>query len=398
MLPATATPDAVRLIATRSARGFADGVASVLLASYLTRLGFTPVQIGAIATATLCGSAALLLAAGLLGHRYRRRTVLLASSALMCATGVAFYLAQGFGALLLVAFVGTLNPSSGDVTLFLPTEQAVLSEAAAARDRTTLFAWYNLAGAMGGALGALAAGLPDLLAPAHAAQAERASFLVYGALGAASALAYRRLSPAVEPPPAPRAPPLARSRRVVLQLSALFSLDAFGGGFVVQSIVALWLFRRFAVPVATAGAIFFAVNVLGAFSQLVSARLASRIGHVRTMVFTHLPSSMFLVLAGVMPTLPLAVSFLLLRAMLSQMDVPARQAYVMSMVPREERAAAASVTNVPRSLASALAPLLAGALLQRSAFGWPLICAGLLKGTYDLVLYASFAQRRPDES
>jgi MFS family permease len=185
---------------------------------------------------------------------------------------------------------------------------------------------------------------------------------------------------------------------VVLQLSALFSLDAFGGGFVVQSILALWLFRRFAVPVATAGAIFFAVNVLGAFSQLVSARLASRIGHVRTMVFTHLPSSMFLVLAGVMPTLPLAVCFLLLRAMLSQMDVPARQAYVMSMVPREERAAAASVTNVPRSLASAVAPLLAGALLQRSAFGWPLICAGLLKGTYDLVLYANFAQRRPDES
>lgn len=398
LLPATASADARRLIATRGARGFADGVASVLLASYLTRLGFTPVQIGAVATATLFGSAALLLAAGLLGHRYRRRTVLLASSALMCATGAAFWLASGFVALLIVAFLGTLNPSSGDVTLFLPTEQAVLAETAAARDRTTLFAWYNLAGSLAGALGALAAGLPDALAPAAAAQAERSAFLVYGALGAACALAYRGLSPAVEPPPSPHAAPLVKSRGVVLQLSALFSLDAFGGGFVVQSIVALWLFRRFAVPVSTAGAIFFALNLLGAISQLVSARLAARIGHVRTMVFTHLPSSVFLVLAGLMPTLPLAALFLLLRAMLSQMDVPARQAYVMAMVPREERAAAASVTNVPRSLASAVAPLLAGTLLQASNAGWPLVCAGILKGTYDLILYAKFSQRRPDEA
>ena len=398
LLPETAAPDAVRLIATRAGRGMADGIASVLLASYLSRLGFDPVQIGAIATATLFGSAALLLAVGLLGHRFARRHVLLASAALMCATGVAFYLATGFWALLVVAFLGTLNPSSGDVTLFLPTEQAVLAEASAPRDRTTLFAWYNLAGALAGALGSLAAGLPDALAPGSALAAERAAFLVYAGFGAASALAYRKLSPALEPPPSARAAPLEKSRKVVIQLAALFSLDSFGGGFVVQSIVALWLFRRFQVPVATAGAIFFAINLLGAMSQLVSARIALRIGHVRTMVFTHLPSSIFLVLAGMMPTLPLAALFLLLRAMLSQMDVPARQAYVMAMVPREERAAAASVTNVPRSLASALAPLLAGALLQRSLFGWPLICAGVLKMTYDLILYARFAKRTPVEA
>jgi len=191
---------------------------------------------------------------------------------------------------------------------------------------------------------------------------------------------------------------LARSRGVVLELAALFSLDSFGGGLAIQSIVALWLFRRFAVPVSEVGAIFFAVNLLAAFSQLVSARIAARIGHVRTMVFTHLPSNVFLVLAGVMPTLPLAALFLLLRAMLSQMDVPARQAYVMAMVPREERAAAASVTNVPRSLASAVAPLLAGAFLQNSLFGWPLVCAGLLKAGYDLALFAKFAQRKPLEA
>ena len=399
LLPSTATADAPRLIGTRAARGFADGIASVLLASYLSRLGFSPVQIGAVATATLLGSALLLLAVGLLGHRFPRRTVLLASAVLMCVTGIAFYLATGFWALLIVAFIGTLNPSSGDVTLFLPTEQAVLAEAAAPADRTRLFAWYNLAGAFAGALGSLAAGLPDALAPGNSAvYAERTAFLVYAALGAFSALAYRKLSPAVEPPPATEAAPLARSRGVVLELAALFSLDSFGGGLAIQSIVALWLFRRFAVPVSEVGAIFFAVNLLGAFSQLVSARIAARIGHVRTMVFTHLPSNVFLVLAGVMPTLPLAALFLLLRAMLSQMDVPARQPYVMAMVPREERAAAASVTNVPRSLASAVAPLLAGAFLQNSLFGWPLVCAGLIKAGYDLALFAKFAQRKPLEA
>ncbi len=398
MFPRTATADAARLVATRGARGFADGLASVLLASYLSRLGFTPLQIGAIVTATLLGSAGLMLAIGLAGHRWPRRGVLLGASLLMCATGLGFYAATAFWPLLLVAFVGTLNPSAGDVTLFLPTEQAALSETVDPAERTEIFAWYNLAGACAGALGALASGGPAHLArlwQIEVAQAERLGFLVYGFFGALSAFAYRKLSRVVEAEPLPGTAPLAKSRRVVLQLAALFSLDSFGGGFVVQSLLALWLFRRFAVPVATAAAIFFAVNLLAAFSQLVSARLTARIGHVRTMVFTHLPSSLFLILAGVMPTLPLAALFLLLRAALSSMDVPARQAYVMAMVPREERAAAASVTNVPRSLAAAVAPLIAGSLLQASSYGWPLICAGVLKVTYDLLLFGSFAHRRP---
>jgi len=401
VLPASATPDAVRLIATRGARGFADGITSVLLASYLSRLGFSPLQIGAIVTATLLGSAALMLAIGLAGHRWPRRAVLLGASALMFFTGVAFFGATRFWPLLLIAFVGTLNPSSGDVTLFLPTEQAVLAEAVRPQERTAIFAWYNLAGALMGALGSLASGGPAQLARAlsmETAQVERLGFLLYGLVGAWSAVVYRRLSPAVEPPPSAGTAPLAQSRKVVLQLSALFSLDAFGGGFVVQSLLALWLFRRFALSVTTAAAIFFAVNLLAAISQLVSSRLAARIGHVRTMVFTHLPSSVFLILAGVMPTLPLAVLFLLLRSALSSMDVPARQAYVMSMVPREERAAAASVTNVPRSLASAVAPLLAGALLDRTSFGWPLVCAGVLKASYDLLLFAQFSHRRPPDA
>jgi MFS family permease len=396
----TATPDAARLIATRAARGFADGIASVLLASHLTRLGFSPLEVGAIVTATLVGSAMLMLAVGLAGHRWPRRAVLLGASVLMFLTGLGFFAATRFWPLLVIAFVGTLNPSSGDVTLFLPTEQAVLAETVPPRDRTAIFAWYNLAGAFAGALGSLAAGGPDKLAVllrTSATQAERLGFIVYAIIGALSAVLYRELSPAVEPPPRTKEPPLAKSRAIVLQLAALFSLDSFGGGFVVQSLLALWLFRRFALPVPTAAAIFFAVNLLGAISQLVSARVAVKIGHVRTMVYTHLPSNVFLVLAGVMPSLPLAVLFLLLRSALSQMDVPARQAYVMAMVPREERAAAASVTNVPRSLAAAVAPLIAGALLDRTSYGWPLVCAGVLKAAYDLLLFAQFAHRRPDE-
>src|SRR5438105_9387944 len=219
MLPASATADARRLLASRGARGFADGIASVLLASFLTRLGFTPLQVGAIVTATLLGSAALMLAVGLLGHRLRRRAVLLGASALMVATGLGFFAAVQFWPLLVIAFAGTLNPSAGDVTLFLPTEQAVLAEAAAPRDRTELFAWYNLCGALAGALGSLASGAPDALARAanlDVALAERLGFLAYAALGAASALFYFRLSAAVEPPPAPNAAPLAKSRNVVL--------------------------------------------------------------------------------------------------------------------------------------------------------------------------------------
>jgi MFS family permease len=396
--PPSAGADALRLTATRAARGFADGAASVLLASHLSRLGFSAVEIGAIVAATLLGSAALTLAMGLLSNRFRRRAVLLGASALMVATGVGFFAAESFWPLLLIGFVGTLNPSAGDVTLFLPMEQAVLTETVAAPDRTAMFAWYNLAGSLGGALGALAAGFPDALARiVDPAQAERAGFLLYALFGALSALAYRRLSDAVELAPQERAAPLQKSRGIVLQLSALFSLDSFGGGFIVQSLLALWLFRRFDLPLATAGAIFFVTGIFAAISQLVSSRIAARIGHVRTMVYTHLPSNLFLILAGLMPSAPLAVFFLLLRALLSQMDVPARQAYVMAMVPREERAAASSVTNVPRSLASALAPLLAGALLDRTSFGWPLLCAGALKGAYDLLLFSQFAHRTPPE-
>jgi len=390
--------DARRLTFSRAARGFADGLVSVLLASYLQRLGFSAVEIGAIVTATLIGSAALTLGVGLFGHHLPGRSILLGASTLMVATGIAFAAVTSFWPLLVVAFVGTVNPSAGDVTLFLPTEQTILTEAVSAPDRTRSFAFYNLAGTLAGAVGALAAGLPTLLARFAGfdlALAERFGFLLYAAFGILTAWTYHGLSSSAEVRGQERAPPLAKSRKVVLQLAALFSLDSFGGGFVVQALLALYLFKRFGLSIASAGAIFFAAGLMAAFSQFMSVRLAARFGHVRTMVYTHLPSNIFLILAGLSPTLPLALLFILLRMALSSMDVPARQAYVMEMVPREERAAAASVTNVPRSLAAAVSPVLAGWLLDHSSFGWPLLCAGILKAVYDLLLFWHFAHRRP---
>src|SRR3954471_24085521 len=401
ILPASATPDATRLVATRACRGLADGAVSVVLASYLGRLGFSPFEVGALVTATLLGSAALTLGLGLLAHRVERRRILLGACGLMVATGVAFASITAFWPLFVVAFVGTINPSSGDVTLFLPTEQAVLAETSDPRDRVALFAWYNVAGTLAGALGALAAGLPEVASRKLGlpiAEAERTVFFAYSAVGLVSAAVYAGLSRTVDQDATTPGRALSRSRRVVLELSALFSLDSFGGGFVVQSLLALYLFRRFALSLETAAAFFFAAGTVAAFSQIVSARLAARLGHIRTMVFTHLPSNIFLILAGLMPTAPLAILFLLLRMALSQMDVPARQAFVMAVVPREERAAASSVTNVPRSLAAALSPFVAGYLLEQTSFGWPLILGGVLKAVYDLLLFARFAKVPPLEA
>ncbi|GAC1347793.1 MAG: MFS transporter [Myxococcales bacterium] len=401
MLPASATRDARILIATRALRGFADGAVSVLLAGYLSALGFSPVQVGAIVTGTLLGSAALTLLVGLWGQGIGRRSVLFFACALMVATGLGFAHVTAFWPLLAVAVAGTLNPSAGDVSVFLPTEQAVLAGASDGRDRTALFAWYNVAGTLAGAVGALASGLPSVLERRgwSAVGAQRTGFFAYAAIAILVALLYRGLSPAIEVSPAPaglpRAPALLQSRRIVLKLSALFSLDSMGGGFVVQSLLVLWLYRRFALSVATAGTIFFVAGLLAAFSQLAAGRLAARIGLVETMVYTHLPANLLLILAGLMPTAPLAVGLLLARMAISSMDVPARQSYVMAVVPPEERAAASSVTNVPRSLASALTPLLAGALLSRSSFGWPLICGGLIKSAYDVILYVQFKAIRP---
>ena len=379
-----------RLLVARGLRAFGDGYISLLLPVYLLSLGFSAFDVGIIATATLLGSGALTLLLGLCAHRFRTRSLLLAAAALMAATGISFVAVTAFWPLVVVAVFGTLNPSSGDVSVFLPLEHAMLAHVAPEKQRTSWFARYSLVGALMGAGGAVCAGLPEWLASAGLAHATalKAMFVLYALLGAACALVYRRL-PA--PPPATTdstAGPLRHSRRIVFTLAALFSLDAFAGGLIVQSLLALWLLERFALSVAAAGVIFFWTGVLSAFSYLVAVRIANRIGLVYTMVFTHLPSSVLLILVPFAPNLATCIGLLLLRSALSQMDVPTRSAFVMSVVPPAERAAAASVTSVPRSLASATGPLFAGYLLTLSGFGWPLVAAGVLKIVYDLLLLA----------
>jgi len=401
IVPPGAAPGAERLVLARAIRGAVDGFASLVLVVYLADLGFSQLEIGALVTAMLLGSAVLTLAVGLAGGRARERAVLFGACALMLATGLGWSAFSTFWPLVVVAFVGTLNPSEGDVSVFLPTEQSLLAGAVAGNERVALFARYNLAGALAGGLGSLAAGLPELAAGAFGAPrgaAFRAAFVIYGLAALAIAWLYRGLPDRGSEHEIARAP-LVRSRPVVLRLTALFALDSFGGGFAVKAMLALWLFQRFGLSTQTAGFVFFVASLLAGFSQLGSTWLAARIGLIRTMVYTHLPANVFLVLAAFMPSAPLAITCLLLRMAFSQMDVPARQSYVMAIVPPEERAAAASVTNVPRSLAAALSPPLAGALLALSSFGWPLVIGGALKITYDLLLLAQFRNAPPpDES
>ena len=398
--PSTATRDARTLVTARGMRAFGDGFVAVLLPLHLTELGFSAVQIGIIATATMLGSAALTLLVGLIAYRLNLRELLIRCSILTVITGIGFTVVHDFWPLLVVAFIGTLNPSSGDVSVFLPTEQALLPRTVSDTQRTDIFARYSMAGSLVAAFGALASGLPEWIDQRHAGisfdQAVDIMFLLYAALGVGAFFIYHRLSPGLEPKHEEKAP-LRESRGIVYRLAALFSLDSFASGIAVQSMIALWLFQKFDLSAGTTGTIFFFAGLLTAVSYLVAARLARRIGLVRTMVFTHLPANCFLLLAPFMPTVQLAVGCLLIRSFLSSMDVPARTSYVMAVVTPAERPAAASVTNVPRSLASAIGPTISGILLNNSAFGWPLVIGGSLKVVYDLTLLRMFQHVKPPE-
>lgn len=364
----------------------------MLLPAYLLALGHDGLAVGVLGTATLLGSALATLAVGTWGHHAAPRTLLLGAALLMAATGAAFAGFSTFAPLLVVAFLGTLNPGSGDVSVFLPLEHARLAGLArTSTERTTLFARYSLAGSLSAAFGALAVGVPAWLAPRAGwamVDALRAMFVLYCAIGCVIWALYRRLPlPAAGNAPSAAPTPLGPSRGVVIKLAALFSLDSFAGGLVLNSLVSLWLMQRFGLTLAAAGAFFFWSGLLSAASQLVAPWLARRIGLLNTMVFTHIPANLCLIAAALAPTLPLALGLLLVRSLLSQMDVPTRTAYVMSVVTPAERAAAASFTTVPRSLASAASPALAGALFAAGWLATPLLLCGLLKIGYDLTLW-----------
>lgn len=389
---------ATYLFAARALRDFGDGFVAILLPVYLLALGFSPLQVGVIATASLAGSALLTIVIGFLGAHRDLRGLLLAAAGLMVASGVAMSIVNDYALLLVIAFAGTINPSAGSVSVFVPLEHAVLTREVTSAERTTMFARYSLVGALASAVGALAAALPDFMTPTGLGQlaAIKLMFVLYAFLGLAGAVLYARIAPRVtsgEPAKAALGP----SRAIVFKLAALFSLDAFAGGFVVQSLLALWLFERFNLSLAEAGVFFFWSGVLSAFSFPVAAWLSKRVGLINTMVFTHIPSSIALMLAAFAPTLPLTLSLLLIRAALSQMDVPTRSSYVMAVVTEAERAAAASFTSVPRSLAAAASPALAGALFAASYRSWPLLICAALKITYDLLLLLQFRHVKPPE-
>ena len=405
--------DARLIVAARGLRAFGYGMVGVVLGVALSRAGLPAVAIGALITVSLAGDFCSTYVVGVFADRWGRRRVLVTLGILMAFTGAVFGVVTAFPVLLVAAFFGTLGASASETAPFLPIEQAMLPQTSAPERRMVLFARYNLVASFGVALGALAAGMPDLLArygiPISAGI--RLLFGIYVLVGLGTALLASRLTPAIEAQPrsdegTPNAgwrrlvPPLGRSRGIVLRLSALFSLDAFAGGFVVQSLLALFFALRYGVPLASLAALFFAANTLSALSFLVAARLARRFGLLNTMVFTHLPSNVLLALVPLMPTFPLAALLLLARQTVSQMDVPTRQAFTMALVAPDERTAAASVTSLARSAGASASPIFAGLLLQGPllALGLPLIVAGALKSVQDLSLWAVFRRVRVEET
>lgn len=397
LLPDGVDKLAFPLLVGRALRAFADGYVAVLLPAYLLALGFGTLDVGILSTATLLGSALATLAIGAWGYRFHHRHLLLGAALLMMFTGFAFAMQTAFWPLLLIAFVGTLNPSSGDVSVFLPLEHARLAEAGQGNARTALFARYSLLGALFAALGALAAGIPDWLAAQNGIShlsAFRGMFVFYGCIGGVVWMLYRRLPKPFAEAKAPPPTALGPSRSIVIRLAALFSVDAFAGGLVTNSLMALWLFQRYDVSLAAAGIFFFWAGILTAVSLLAAPWVAQRIGLLNTMVFTHIPANACLILAAIVPSVGLAIGLLFVRALLSQMDVPTRSAFVMTVVTPAERAAAASFTSVPRSLASAISPTLGGAMFAAGWLAAPLVACGILKIAYDLVLWRTFRKHQ----
>jgi len=401
------TRDGYLLFGARAARLFAYGFLSVVLVLYLDQAGLTTPQVGLLLTLTLIGDTLISLWLTTHADRAGRRLMLLAGAGLMIFAGILFAVTRNYLLLIAAATIGVISPSGNEVGPFLAIEQASLAQLTPDRSRTQVFAWYNLTGSFATALGALCGGglaqalLDTGVEPLHS---YRAVVIGYALMGAVLAGVFTRLSPAVEVAVRPGPETLgsrlglSESRGVVFRLSALFALDAFAGGFVVQSIVAFWFHTRFGVQPATLGAIFFAANILAGISALLAARVAARIGLINTMVFTHVPSNILLLLVPFAPVLPLAIALLLLRFSISQMDVPTRQSYTMAVVSPGERSAAAGITGIARTTGAALAPVIAGRLLASSALlGLPFVIAGSLKLVYDALLWRSFRSVKPPE-
>jgi MFS family permease len=405
-MPQSDSSDVRLLFASRMIRLFAYGAVSVVLVLYLKEAGLTEKEIGLLLTMTLIGDTLISLWLTTSADRFGRKRTLILGAGLMAAAGMVFALARGFLPLLIAATIGVISPSGNEVGPFLAIEQAALSQTVSDERRTGVFAWYQLAGSLATAVGSLVCGvgLTALEADAFTTMTGYQVVLAgYAMLGIVLALLFLRLSPACEVAgldsgDSKERPKLLlglhQSRRVVVKLSLLFALDAFGGGFVLQSVMAYWFHIRFHADLATLGGIFFGANLLAGFSGLAAAALARRFGLINTMVFSHIPSNVLLLLVPFMPTLPLAIAVLLLRFAISQMDVPTRQSYTVAVVSPDERSAAAGVTGVARTLGAAMAPVFAGIFLgSANLAGAPFVVAGVLKLAYDGLLFRLFSRQ-----
>ena len=399
--------DVTILFITRTTRLFAYGFVSVILALYLADIGLSGEKIGLLFTLALLGDAVISLWITTRADRLGRRGMLILGAVLMILAGFVFAFTGNFVLMVIAATIGVISPSGKEIGPFLSIEQAALSQIAKDEQRTHWFAWYNLAGSFAGAVGALAAGvIARLLQDRGFTEVESYRVLVlgYAVCGAAMAILFLRLSSHIEASRGSLAPRsrtlfgLHRSKSIVMKMSVLFGLDAFAGGFIIQSMIAYWFYLKFGVSAEVLGAIFFATNLVAGVSALFAARIAKRIGLINTMVFTHIPSNILLCLVPLMPTLPLAITMLILRFSISQMDVPTRQSYTMAVVSEDERSAASGVTTIARSVGASVSPVFTGFFLASpTLLSLPFLLAGGLKIVYDILVYGSFRGLKPPE-
>ncbi len=397
----------ITLFSTRIIRLFCYGFLSVILALYLAQVGLPEQQIGLLFTLTLAGDAGISLWLTTSADRFGRKRTLIVGALLMLGAGIVFIITRNVVVLMAAAIIGVISPSGNEIGPFLSVEQAALSHLLPDNKRTQVFAWYNLVGSFATATGALSGGWLSQLLQSNGMpvlDSYRVVLMGYALGGLLIGLLFFSLSRDVEVDltsqavSAPRVLGLHKSRNVVIRLSALFSIDAFAGGFVVQSLIAYWFYVKFGVNAGVIGSIFFGANVLAGISALLAVRIANKIGLINTMVFTHIPSNILLILVPLMPTLPLAITVLLLRFSISQMDVPTRQSYTMAVVAPDERSAASGVTSIARSVGAAISPSLTGIFLaSASLLSLPFFLSGGLKIVYDVLLYRSFSTMKPPE-
>ncbi len=402
--------DGKLIISARILRTFAYGFLSVILAIYLRLIGLSDPAIGFVLTATLANSIVFTVIASFYADRIGRRKMLILYGALMSIAGAIFFVGGNFVSLIISALIGTINVTGSETGAFLSIEQALLPQTVTdVKKRNTIFALYNMAGTFAMSLGTLLSGLPSLLQQHYGltqVDSIKPLFLLYSALGVATIVIYLFLSSKIEAPSSSSnyvSKPLTKtlspnSKRIVGKLSGLFAIDSFAGGFVIQSLVSFWFYTRFGVELATLSYIFSVAGVLTALSFLAAAKIADRIGLINTMVFTHIPSNLLLIMVGFAPSLPLAIGFYLTRMALSQMDVPTRQSYIVGVVNEDERTTAAGITNISRNISQAISPSVTGTILQLlPAMSAPFVIGGALKIVYDLALYFSFRNVKPEQ-